>query len=101
MGLRQRNVVYDTTLNTKITNSACFLHQLPRTRRCEFLELLDPRLDGAMTANLSCEGVSEMIWLLTRLRPNQRIADLRVRTYKDLLAVMRHTQGDAFGCAGV
>ena len=82
----------DRKLTTRITSSACFLHQLPRIRRCQLLELMDSRLDGATTANLSCEATSELVWLLTKLRPNQRLTDLRVNSYMGLLDVMPRPQ---------
>jgi hypothetical protein len=86
---RSRRKKYDTSLRSRITGSASILHALPKTRRAQLLEHIDPRLDAALTADLDTESISKILWMLTKVKPNTKIADLRVKRYDQLGSLMR------------
>jgi len=85
---RSRRKKYDTSLRSRITGSASILHALPKTRRAQLLEHIDPRLDAALTADLDTESISKILWMLTKVKPNTKIADLRVKRYDQLGSLM-------------
>ena len=60
-----------------ITKSATFVRGLPRTRLSESLEALHETLDATMTSELDMDGLLICLWIFTRVRPNQRVCDLR------------------------
>ena len=60
-----------------ITKSATFIRGLPRSRISESLEALHESLDATMTSELDLDGLLTCLWLFTRVKPNQRVCDLR------------------------
>ena len=60
-----------------ITKSATFVRCLPRTRISESLEALHETLDSTMTSDLDLDGLLICLWIFTRVKPNQRVCDLR------------------------
>jgi len=60
-----------------ITKSATFVRCLPRTRLSEALEALHETLDSTMTSDLDLDGLLICLWIFTRVKPNQRVCDLR------------------------
>ena len=69
-----------------ITSSGIMLCKLPKIRLGEALEFLEEVLDSTLTAAATCDQdmLAIIIWLLTRIKPNQMITDLRCERYIDL-----------------
>lgn len=86
---RRRARLYDTSMETRVTSSATFISTLPRARRTQLLECIDKRLDAALLSDVPSEVVNKFLWLVTRVKPNTRVSELRVRRYKDLAALFR------------
>ena len=79
---------YAKGLDAAITRSAVAVTGLPKTRLSELVELIHEPFDSTVTAEF-CPATSAMlIWLLCRIKPNVKICDLRVGTYRELGALM-------------
>ena len=67
------------------------LCRLPNIRLGEALEFLEEVLDSTLTAATTCDQdmLAILIWLLTRMRPNLMISDLRCERYIDLYLRLR------------
>ena len=76
---RRHKAKYDLSWSAKITRSVSTLHNVPRNRRTQLLEHIDGRLDAALTSELDSTQVSQLLFIYTKVRPNAKIADLRVR----------------------
>ncbi len=63
--------------HAQITRSATFVCRLPRVRLSESLEALHETLDATMTSELDLDGLLTCLWIFTRVKPNQRVCDLR------------------------
>lgn len=81
--------VYDLSMKAKITGSATYLHGLPKSRRGQLVETIDKRFDAALLADLSNEDLSKLLWLQSKVKPNAKLSDLRVRRYSDLSELLR------------
>ncbi len=80
---------YDLSPSAKITASATYFTELPKTRKAQGLEFIDASLDAAATAHLENGAVDKLAWLLCRVRPNTKMCDMRCKRYADLFAVMQ------------
>ena len=67
------------------------LCRLPKNRLGEALEFLEEVLDSTLTAAATCDQdmLAILIWLLTRIKPNQMITDLRCERYIDVYLRVR------------
>ena len=67
------------------------LCKLPKIRLGEALEFIEEVLDSTLTAAATCDQdmLAILIWLLTRIRPNLMISDLRCERYIDLYLRLR------------
>ncbi len=70
--------------HVRISRSATYFAQLPRARKIECLEILEPRLDATRTVNSSNQDIDMLVWLLTKVRPAAKLSDLRVKKYTEL-----------------
>ena len=57
---------------------------VPKVRKSEALEEVCSTLDATSTADLAMGSMDKLLWLLTHVRPNTKLADLRCRTWRDL-----------------
>ena len=68
----------------KITTVSLPLHKLPRSRLSEAAEVLNPDWDATITAHLGSHAMSALIWMMTKVRPDLKVTELRVQTYEEL-----------------
>ena len=79
---------YAKGLDATITRSAVAVAGLPKIRLSELVELVHEPFDSTVTAEFSPVDMATMIWLLCRIKPNVKICDLRVGTYRELGALL-------------
>ena len=73
-------------MEKKVTTAGLPINKLPKVRLSEGIEFLEETLDSTLTAHSSCDQdmCAIIVWLLTRIRPNLMITDLRCERYIDL-----------------
>ena len=75
----------------KITSTGIMLCKLPMIRLGEALEFLEEGLDSTLTAQPTCDQdlLGMTVWLLTKIKPNLMISDLRCTRYIELYDRLR------------
>ena len=61
----------------EIHKSATCVRNFPRAKISESPEALHETLDSTMTSELGLDGLLTCLWIFTRVKPNQRVCDLR------------------------
>ena len=84
----RKNGGYAKGLDAAITRSAVAVTGLPKTRLSELIEFVHEPFDSTVTADFGPITAGMLIWLLCRIKPNVKITDLRVGTYRELGALM-------------
>ena len=79
---------YNKGADGKISKASTKLVAVPRTRLAECLEKLDNRLDVTFTADFTHTSLLQLMWLLTRMKPETPITTFRSKTWKQLFMVM-------------
>ena len=79
---------YNKGADGKISKASTKLVAVPRTRLAECLEKLDNRLDVTFTADFTQTSLLQLMWLLTRMKPETPITTFRSKTWKQLFMVM-------------
>ena len=78
-------------MDTKVTTASIPLCKLPKVRLAEALEFLEERLDSTITSNAYAdqELLSITVWLITNIKPNTKITDLRCKYYVEIYERLR------------
>ena len=84
----EHDAKYSKGLDAAITRSAVAVTGLPKTRLSELVELIHEPFDSTITAEFTPATSAMLIWLLCRIKPNVKICDLRVGTYRELGTLM-------------
>ena len=78
------NGKYDKSSKAQISHAGGSMMDVPKVRKSEALEEVCSTLDATSTADLAMGSMDKLLWLLTHVRPNTKLADLRCRTWRDL-----------------
>ena len=81
--------VPDTTQNGsqnvhKIHSGVQYVGKIPKCHQVDGLLRIDKFLDSTLTGKLDQDEAAVVVWMLTRIRPGFKIADLRCTTYEDV-----------------
>jgi len=60
------------------------IKQLPKCQQVDGIESVEPSLDSTLSGKCDTDELAVIVWLLTRIRPDFRTADLRVEAYEDI-----------------
>ena len=71
---------------TKISTSVSMLKKIPKMHQVDGIQQLDSRLDSTLTGALDQEELSVIVWLLTHMKPDFKMHDLRCDTYEEIFA---------------
>jgi len=74
----------DAPTKTKISRSVGTIKQLPKCQQVDGIESVEPSLDSTLSGKCDSDELAVLVWLLTRIRPDFRTADLRVEAYEDI-----------------
>ena len=72
------------TPGTKISSSVSMLKKIPKMHQVDGIQQLDSRLDSTLTGALDQEELSVIVWILTHVRPDFKMHDLRCVTYEEI-----------------
>ena len=67
-----------------ISRSATTLSKIPKCHNVDGIFQVDARLDPTLTAKMETDEISITVWLVTRMRPDVRVVDLRCEYYEEL-----------------
>ncbi len=70
--------------DTRITTASLPIFKLPKVRLSEAIECVHDKLDSTMTAELNQSCLAVVLWMLTQVKCNMKVHDLRCDTYGDL-----------------
>ena len=78
-------------MEKKTISNGIMLCKLPKIRLGEALEFLEEVLDSTLTAQPTCDQdlLGMTVWLLTKIKPNLMISDLRCTRYIELYDRLR------------
>jgi len=68
----------------KISTSVGTVLKVPKCHQLDAIAMVDPKLDSTLTGKCDADEVCVILWLLTRIRPNFKIPDLRCEYYEQL-----------------
>ena len=60
---------------TKIANSVSTIHKIPKCHNVDGVGLIAKNLDATLTGKCDADELAIIVWLLTRIRPDFKIAD--------------------------
>ena len=86
---RSRSQRYNKGPRAKIPRCLQVLRQIPTCRKTELLEEINQRFSRARTTHLPSDSLDKLIWLLTRVTPNTRLACFHVKTWEGLFATLK------------
>ena len=72
-----------------ISRGGSVLASLPRVRLAEMVQAVSPMFDSGMTSDYESTTLVTLLWTLTRIKPQTRIADLRVTRYNRLAELLQ------------
>ena len=72
----------------KITTAAIPLSKMPNKHKVESIEALVPQLDPTLTGNLPADELTIILFLLTRVKSDMKLTDLRADFYDDVTKAM-------------
>ena len=72
-----------------ISRGGSVLASLPRVRLAEMVQAVSPMFDSGMTSDYESTTLVTLLWTLTRIKPQTRIADLRVTRYNKLAELLQ------------
>ena len=78
-------------MDTKVTTASIPLCKLPKIRLAEAIEFLEEKLDATITSNtyVDQELASIVVWLMSGIKPNTKITDLRCKYYIEIYERLR------------
>ena len=79
---------HEKTRHSKISRSTIKLSQAPDSRLAAACERIDPHFDASFVSELNKEGVLQLLWYLTRVKPFTHISTLRVKCWNEFCQVM-------------
>ena len=71
-------------MDKKLTTGGISISKLPKIRLSESVEFVEPHLDSTLLAQCDQDLLAMIVWLLTRIRPNIKIQDLRCDVYVEI-----------------
>ena len=73
-------------MDSKVTTASIPICKLPKVRLTEAIEFLEERLDSTITSNahVTQELAAIVIWLLSGIKPNTKLTDLRCKHYVEV-----------------
>ena len=72
-------------IETPITTASLPLYKLPKVRLSECVEHISKGdIDATLTSNLSQQGLAILLWMFSKVRPDLKVTELRVKTYQQL-----------------
>ena len=74
---------FKSGMDTKVTTASIPISKLPKIRLTEAIEFLEEKLDSTITSNahVTQELAAIVIWLLSGIKPNTKLTDLRCKLY--------------------
>ena len=73
-----------------ITTASVPIHKLPKVHLSECVEYISQGIiDATLSSNLSPKGLGVLVWLFSKVRPDLKLTDLRVKTYSRCVEGLR------------
>lgn len=72
----------------KVTTAVIPLTKMPNKHKVESIEAVAPELDPTLTGNLQADELTIILFVLTRVRSDMKLQDLRVEYYDDITRSM-------------
>ena len=69
---------------TKISKSISTIHKVPKCHNVDGVGHIAKNLDSTLTGKCDADELAIIVWLLTRIRPDFKISDLRCIYYEDI-----------------
>ena len=67
-----------------ISRSVGCVLKVPKCHQADGVEQIDAKLDSTLTGKLDQEELAVVIWILTQIRPDMKLTDLRCEYYEEL-----------------
>jgi len=77
-------------MKLKISRSVGTILKVPKCHQGTGMEKIDAKLDSTLTGKMDNEEGAVVIWILTRIKPDFKIADLRCEYYEELWGKYQH-----------
>ena len=74
---------------TIVSKSVSYILKLPKCHFVDCFQLIDTRLDPTLTGKLEQDEAALVLWILTRVRPNFKVWDLRCSTYEEIFVCLQ------------
>ena len=74
----------------KISRSVGTVLKIPKSHQVDGLLAIDAKLDSTLTGKMDIEELAVAIWILTRIRPDFKLPDLRCEFYDEIHAKYKH-----------
>ena len=84
----------DKSSKAQVSHAGGLMMEVPKVRKSEALEEVCSTLDATSTADLAMASMDKLLWLLTHVRPNTKLADLRCITWRDLYRKLQLASND-------
>ena len=62
----------------RISSSITYVYKVPKCHQLDGIAAVDPALDPTLTGKMELDEIAVCVWLLTRIRPDFKVCDLRV-----------------------
>ena len=74
----------------KISTSIQYIYKIPKCHQVDGIHLIVKQLDPTLTGKMDQEEAAVVVWILTRIRPDFRLHDLRCNFYQQLFEKYMH-----------
>ena len=74
----------------KISRSVGTVHKVPKCHQVDGIEHMDKKLDSTLTGEMDSDESAVVVWLLSRLKPDFKLTDLRCEYYEELYLKYKH-----------
>ena len=82
----------DKSSKAQISHAGGLVMEVPKVRKSEALEEVCDAFDATSTADLSMGSMDKLLWLVTHVRPNTKLADLRCVAWRDLFRKLQQAR---------
>ena len=74
----------------KISTSIQYIYKIPKCHQVDGIHLIVKQLDPTLTGKMDQEEAAVVVWILTGIRPDFKLSDLRCNFYQQLLEKYMH-----------